>query len=115
MNKYRKTILWITFSLILTLLWPGSSYNLDLRFHLDEITEHNSSSNFGVSDVWGYTDETGIEYAIVGYRYGTFIYDVSSDPENPALIIDIKGPSEGDYYFHRDYKTYGNAKGDLGR
>ena len=80
--------------------WSSESYNLDMIFHIDEITEYNSDSDFGVSDVWGYTDETGIEYAIVGYRYGTFIYDVSS---NPILIADIPGPSDGDYYFHRDY------------
>jgi len=107
-NKYRKTILWIINSFILTLLWPSSSYNVELIFHLDEITEHNSSYNFGVSDVWGYTDETGIEYAIVGYRYGTFIYDVSTNPDSPVLIADILGPSNNDYYFHRDYKTYGD-------
>ncbi len=89
-------------------LWAGGSYNLHLVKHIDVITESNSSSNFGVSDVWGYTDETGIEYAIVGYRYGTYIYDVSTNTESPTLIADILGPSNGDYYFHRDYKTYGD-------
>ena len=81
---------------------------MDLVIQIEGITDPNSNSNFGVSDVWGYTDETGIEYAIVGYRYGTFIYDVSSNPDNPLLIAAIDGPSSGDYYFHRDYKTYGD-------
>ena len=88
--------------------WTGGTYNLNLIHHIDEITDYNSNSNFGVSDVWGYTDETGIEYAIVGYRYGTYIYDVTSNPDYPQLISDITGPSDGDYYYHRDYKTYGD-------
>ena len=108
MIKTEKIIFWSLFFSLMSLGWSGYSYNVELIHHLGEITEFNSSSNFGVSDVWGYTDETGIEYAIVGYRYGTFIYDVSSNPDSPVLIADILGPSNGDYYFHRDYKTYGN-------
>ena len=88
--------------------WAAINYNLELVNQVENITQYNSNSNFGVSDVWGYTDETGIEYAIIGYRYGTFIYDVSSDPDNPILVYDVNGPSGGDSYYHRDYKTYGD-------
>tara|TARA_Y100000590_G_scaffold439560_1_gene563743 strand:+ start:1628 stop:3121 length:1494 start_codon:yes stop_codon:yes gene_type:complete len=96
------------FLIFASLLHPNLiNYNLELVQNV-RIDEYNSSSNFGVSDVWGYTDETGIEYAIVGYRYGTFIFDVSSTPGNSILVADILGPSTGDYYFHRDYKTYGD-------
>ena len=101
--KYRYIYLIFLF---LTGVWSAESYNLELVSNIESITESNSSSDFGVSDVWGYTDETGIEYAIVGYRYGTFIFDVSSDPSSPLLVADILGPSNGDYYYHRDYKTY---------
>ena len=80
------------------------NYNLDLVFNIPINTE-NDSNNFGVSDVWGYTDETGVEYAIVGYRYGTMIYDISSSTV-PIEISNIIGPNSGDYYYHRDYKTY---------
>ena len=59
-----------------------------------------------MSDVWGYTDETGIEYAIVGYQNGTSIINISE--ESPIEAGNIIGPSTGDYYFHRDYKTYGD-------
>ena len=83
------------------------NYNLELVENI-RIDGYNSNSNFGVSDVWGYTDETGIDYSIVGYRYGTFIFDVSTSPGNSILVADILGPSTGDYYFHRDYKTFGN-------
>ena len=79
------------------------NYNLDLLHNIEFI---NSSNNFGVSDVWGYTDEDGTEYAIIGYQNGTSIYNVSN--ENPFEIINIIGPSTGDYYFHRDYKTFSN-------
>ena len=76
------------------------NYNLDLVFNIPINTE-NDSNNFGVSDVWGYTDETGVEYAIVGYRYGTMIYDISSSTE-PIEISNIIGPNNGDYYYHRE-------------
>ena len=38
-------------------------YNLEL---LSVIEFDNDNNNYGVSDVWGYTDEHGNEYAIVG-------------------------------------------------
>ena len=56
--------------------------------------------------MWGYTDEFGTEYAIVGYQNGTSIYNVSE--EIPYEVANILGPSNGDYYFHRDYKTFSN-------
>ena len=82
-----------------------TNYNLEL---IHNIEFENASNNFGVSDVWGYTDETGIEYAIVGYEYGTSIIDVSSSENDFFEVANIIGPSSGDYYFHRDYKTFGD-------
>ena len=69
----------------------------------------NSQYNYGISDVWGYTDEYGNEYAIVGYLNGTKILDVSTNPEIPVEVMDIPGPSDNDYYYHRDYKTLGDV------
>ena len=86
MMKTNNLVILVILFPIMTLGWAVINYNLELKNHIDEITDYNSGSNFGVSDVWGYTDEIGIEYAIVGYRYGTFIYDVSSNPENPSLF-----------------------------
>ena len=108
MKQNKIIIFWLIICFFCSPSWAGGTYNLNLISHIYEITEYNSGTDFGVSDVWGYTDETGIEYAIVGYRYGTFIYDVSTTPGSPILIKDILGPSNGDYYFHRDYKTYGD-------
>ena len=90
---------------ISTKIWCASSYNMELK---SIMTFENSLNDYGVSDVWGYTDETGIEYAIVGFLNGTSIWDVSSDPENPYEVANIPGPSSGDYYYHRDYKTFGD-------
>tara|TARA_Y100000590_G_scaffold340638_1_gene388506 strand:+ start:1353 stop:2789 length:1437 start_codon:yes stop_codon:yes gene_type:complete len=81
-------------------------YNLELIHHI-EVNLENDSNNFGVSDVWGYTDQENNEYAIVGYKYGTKIFKVSNT-ENPVEVMDLIGPSSGDYYYHRDYKTYNN-------
>ena len=98
----------IIFSILtFSLLFSAQDYNIELIQNIS-VNEFNSNSNFGVSDVWGYTDETGIEYAIVGYRYGTHIYDVSSNSISPILVADIIGPSNNDYYYHRDYKTHGH-------
>jgi hypothetical protein len=108
MRNYKISIISTVILLLCKSVVASVSFNLELVSKVEGLTEYNSSSNFGVSDVWGYTDETGIEYAIVGYRNGTHIYDVSSIPDNPLLIADIAGPSNGDYYFHRDYKTYGD-------
>ena len=108
MNYFKNIILWVNILLLIQIGRSAVNYNFDLVSHVEDITQYNSNSDFGISDVWGYTDETGIEYAIVGYRYGTFIYDVSTDPGNSNLIYDISGPSGSDYYYHRDYKTYGD-------
>ena len=56
--------------ILISIILPLVNYNLELK-HL--IAFENDSNNFGISDVWGYTDETGIEYAIFGYQYGTII------------------------------------------
>ena len=66
MKYLKNSILWITI-LVTNISWAAVNYNLELVSHIENITQYNSNSNFGVSDVCGYTDETGIEYAIVGY------------------------------------------------
>ena len=30
------------------------------------------------------------------------------NPNNPSEVANIPGPSNGDYYYHRDYKTFGD-------
>ena len=56
------------------------------------------------SDVWGYVDGVGNEYAIVGNETGTSIVDVS-DPTNPTEIF----YSAGDQTIWRDMKVWGTT------
>ena len=73
---------YIHFIIILSTLFSNP---VDFNINLLSIVEfNNDNNNYGVSDVWGYTDELGNEYAIVGYRYGTSILDIST---NPQIII----------------------------
>ena len=57
-----------------------------------------------VSDIWGYVDEFGNEYAIVGNQTGTSIVDVS-DPANPTEIFYTAGAQT----IWRDMKVWGDA------
>ena len=52
------------------------------------------------NDIWGYTDEIGNEYALIGTWDGTHIINISNDP-----IMEV-GFVEGSYSTHRDIKTY---------
>ncbi len=54
-----------------------SQLNMQLLGHLNYQTLHNS----GCSNLWGYTDELGNEYAIVGANKGTSIVNIN-DPNN---------------------------------
>ena len=56
-----------------------TNFNLSL---VSNTMYQNDFNNFGISDVWGYTDDTGVEYAIFGYQYCTIILDVSTVPLN---------------------------------
>ncbi len=56
------------------------------------------------SDVWGYIDENGHEFAVFGVRDGVVILDISTDPANPVETAYISGPSSN----WRDLKTHGD-------
>ncbi len=53
------------------------------------------------SDIWGYVDSAGNEYAILGHQDGTVFYDLA-DPANPQQVGYIPGPNSN----WRDIKTY---------
>jgi len=56
-----------------------------------------------LSDVWGYVDEEGNEYALVGTYNGLSVVDVT-DPANPTEIFFGSGPNS----IWRDLKTWGD-------
>ncbi len=58
----------------------------------------------GGSDCWGYVDDEGTDYAIMGVLDGTAIVRA----EDQKIITTIPGPEYGDYYYHRDMMTYGD-------
>lgn len=80
----------------------GTSFaqlNIDSIGHLDVHTMHNQRLN----DIWGYTDEMGNEYALVGGTKGTSVVDIS-DPSNPVEVFFEPGMES----VWRDLKTVGD-------
>lgn len=84
--------LFISFPIFLA---AQQSYNMTLLGQLDY--------EDGVNDVWGYADQQGNEYALVGLVNGTSIVDVT-DPAQPIEKAYIPGPTST----WRDLKTWGN-------
>lgn len=76
-----------------------SQSNVDSLSHVNYQVLHNANLN----DVWGYADEFGNEYAIVGTTKGTSIVDVS-DPSNPMEIFWLAGTES----IWRDPCVYGD-------
>jgi choice-of-anchor B domain-containing protein len=76
-----------------------SQLNIDSLSNLDVGGVHNQ----GLNDIWGYVDELGNEYAIVGGTKGTSIVDIS-DPANPVEVFYEPGLES----VWRDCKTYGD-------
>lgn len=56
-----------------------------------------------LSDIWGYVDETGTEYALVGVYNGLSVVSLA-DPSNPQQVF--FGPGAGSIW--RDIKTWGD-------
>jgi choice-of-anchor B domain-containing protein len=56
-----------------------------------------------LSDIWGYVDEDGNEYALVGVYNGLSIVDIT-DPVTPAEVFFGEGPGS----IWRDIKTWGD-------
>ena len=76
-----------------SILTAQQSYNMSLLGRLDY--------EQGLNDVWGYVDQLGNEYAIVGVLNGTSIVDVTN-PSVPLEIAFVPGPTS----IWRDMKTY---------
>jgi choice-of-anchor B domain-containing protein len=87
--------LFLTITFIFLFLTSFSQLNMDVLGHLPYSED--------LSDVWGYVDENGNEYALVGVYDGFSIVDIS-DPANPAEVFFGPGPQS----IWRDIKTYGD-------
>ena len=56
------------------------------------------------NDIWGYTDESGHEYALIGTWDGTHIIDITTNPSQPEEMAFIPGS----FSTHRDIKVHGH-------
>lgn len=87
------------FCLILTSSIGFSQLNMTLKGQINYQQLHGTLLN----DIWGYVDQQGNEYALVGAREGVSIVSLA-DPENPLEVH----WSPGQNSVWRDLKTYGN-------
>lgn len=87
--------IFLLFTLLSMVLFSQAQNDVELLGHL--------SYNQELSDIWGYADEEGNEYALVGVYDGFSVVDVT-DPENPEEIYFKSGPQS----IWRDIKTWGN-------
>jgi choice-of-anchor B domain-containing protein len=46
----------------------------------------------GLSDIWGYTDSAGTDYALVGVKSGVSIVDITTTPSKPKELFKVEGP-----------------------
>lgn len=75
------------------------------QFSLTEVAHYPYDPSRGdCSDIWGYVDGTGIEYAIVGNETGTSIVSLA----NPALPVEVFY-SPGANTIWRDIKIWGTT------
>ncbi|WNJ17731.1 choice-of-anchor B family protein [Pontibacter sp. G13] len=72
-----------------------------VKKNLDLVGELGYDPN--LSDIWGYVDGTGREYALVGATNGVSIVDLD-DPSNPQELFFIPGAET----IWRDLKTFGD-------
>lgn len=65
---------------------------------------HNPTDASFYNDLWGFVDEEGNEYAVVGSRSTIHFLDVTT-PESPVLLDEF---FEDDWSESRDFKRYGD-------
>lgn len=95
--KFLKLIVFIFCSVFQFSLW--GQFSIDSLSHIDYQALHGANLN----DVWGYTDELGNEYAIVGTSKGTSIVDITNGAQ-PQEIFWLAGSES----IWRDPCVFGN-------
>lgn len=89
----------VLFSIFLLPFISFSQLNIDSIARVNYQSLHQTELN----DVWGYVDETGIEYALVGARKGTSVVSLET-PTNPTEVFWEPGMES----IWRDLKTWGD-------
>jgi choice-of-anchor B domain-containing protein len=90
---------YLLFVFLLIFFTSESQLNIDSLSHIDYQQLHGANLN----DVWGYVDELGNEYAIVGTSKGTSIVNVTI-PTSPFEVFWLPGSES----IWRDPCVYGN-------
>ncbi len=92
--------LFTVFIICLFLYFPLTTYG---QLNLEIASQVQFEGNDYGNDIWGYVDEEGREYAILGRGYGTSVYDVT-DPAAPEELYSVSGANST----WRDAKVYNN-------
>lgn len=82
-----------------------TAYNIHAQVQLDSLSymDLNAMHGCDLNDIWGYTDENGNEYALVGTSDGVSVVDVT-DPSNPMEVFWTPGLNS----IWRDIKVFGD-------
>ncbi len=96
---FLKSSLWCFFLLFTGTQSFSAQLNIDSLSHIDYQQLHGANLN----DVWGYVDELGNEYAIVGTSKGTSIVNIT-DGANPQEVFWLAGTES----IWRDPCVYGD-------
>ena len=104
---FQKFIL-IAFVLMSAFCKGQDSYNMDLMSNWDD-DDLPVRSGGSYSDIWGYVDASGNEYAILGGIHDIFFFNIT-DPLNPDLVTRFEDgypiSLDLDPSIWRDFKTY---------
>ena len=107
MKSFKIFISFLLIVLYTSLSSQNNSLNFEQIAHIPVDSFQVSTNNWGspneLSDIWGWVDEEGNEYAIVGTNQGTAIFDLSN-PSNPQEIFFEQGMNS----IWRDIKTFGD-------
>ena len=96
---------YIVLSSFFCFLLSQDSLNANLVGHWFAPNENYWSENISdFNDIWGYEDENGVRYALMGGWDGTYIVDISTNPSSPELVSFIPGSTSS----HRDIKSHEN-------
>ena len=63
---------------------------INAQYNLSVVSEIEYPAGYEMSGCWGYTDDTGNEYAIIGTSMGTSIVDITT-PEVPEELFFVPG------------------------
>ncbi len=91
---FKKAMLWIIIVFIPSTIF-SQSQNMTLQANWNE-------ANYNYNDIWGYVDNDGHEYAIIGSKDKIYFFDISN-PTNPQKIAEFAPGSNTSW---RDIKTF---------